>query len=87
MYRKGEALKIMKHYTIMERSCIIHTFHKIKTASIPLSIFTLFNAKTLECLFDNQAFVGFVPPQYFTHFLLQIFFFNNIYVMNFMTDN
>jgi hypothetical protein len=73
MYRKGEALKIMKHYTIMERSCIIHTFHKIKTASIPLSIFTLFNEKTLDYRFDNQAFVGFVPPQYF-EFFSRLFF-------------
>jgi hypothetical protein len=27
----------------------------------PLSIFTLFNAQTLDYLFDSQAFVGFVP--------------------------
>jgi hypothetical protein len=31
----------------------------------PLSILPLFNAKTLDYLFDNQAFVGFIPPQYF----------------------
>jgi hypothetical protein len=25
-----------------------------------------FNEKTLGYLFDNQAFVDFIPPQYFT---------------------
>lgn len=30
----------------------------------PLSIFPFFNAKTLECLFDSQTFMGFAPPQY-----------------------
>jgi hypothetical protein len=28
--------------------------------------FVLFNAKTLDYLFDNQAFVVLYPPQYFT---------------------
>jgi hypothetical protein len=29
-----------------------------------ISIFTLFIREPLECLFDNQAFVDFLPPQY-----------------------
>ena len=29
-----------------------------------LSIFAFLNEKTLDYLFDNQAFMGFVPPQY-----------------------
>jgi hypothetical protein len=31
----------------------------------PLSINAFFNTKTLDYRVDNQAFVGFVPPQYF----------------------
>jgi hypothetical protein len=27
------------------------------------------NAKTLDYLFDNQAFAGYAPPQYFVLFL------------------
>jgi hypothetical protein len=34
----------------------------------PLSIFTLFKPQTLDYLFDNQAFVGFISPQYLSLF-------------------
>ncbi len=47
---KIELFTLLKCYTIMEKNCNIHT---------PLSIFLFFNEKTLDYLFDNQAFVGF----------------------------
>ena len=33
---------------------------------VPLSIFTFFNAKTLDYLFDNQAFAFFYPSVFYT---------------------
>jgi hypothetical protein len=51
------------------RVAIFTHFRKQRERRGPLSINAFFNEKTLDYLFDNQAFVGFVPPQYLSTIL------------------
>jgi hypothetical protein len=43
----------------------------LKSKKHPLSISPIFNEKTLDYRFDNQAFVRLVPPQYIEHLELK----------------